>query len=192
MGVSEKPKTSMTKLSLVDLYDELLTSEKVLYDFQTQDLETFSRFVDHSKEVGTKLRQSRESESKKLEDAEAKIFQLEQKVRSLNIQLDEEREIKTDLEIENIKLKKRLQQLQTSLELVNNNCYDSVEDIDKSLDTTEVSEADMTLCSNGGIQDFSAIKLLGEKTLDQNEFFSSSLLTAATPYLLPPMSTRKA
>ena len=49
----------------------------------------------------------------------------------------------------------------------------------------------MTLCSNGGIQDFSAIKLLGEKTLDQNEFFSSSLLTAATPYLLPPMSTRK-
>ena len=70
----------MTKLSLVDMYDELLTSEKVLYDFQTQDLETFSRFVDHSQEVGTKLRQSRESESKKLEDAEAKIFQLEQKV----------------------------------------------------------------------------------------------------------------
>jgi len=190
--ISDKTKNSMTKLSLADMYDELLTSEKVLYDFQTQDLETFSRFVDHSQEVGTKLRQSRESESKKLEDAEAKIFQLEQKVRSLNIQLDEEREIKTDLEIENIKLKKRLQQLQTSLELVNNNCYDStVEDIDKSLDTTEVSEADMTLCSNGGIQDFSAIKLLGEKTLDQNEFFSSSLLTAATPYLLPPMSTRK-
>ena len=45
-------------------------------------------------------------------------------MRSLNIQLDEEHEIKADLEIENIKLKKRIQKLQTSLELVNNNCYD--------------------------------------------------------------------
>ena len=66
----------MTKLSLADLYDDLCTSEKVLYDCQTQDLELFAKFVDHYENVVT----AKKSESKRLKDAESKIFHLEQKV----------------------------------------------------------------------------------------------------------------
>ena len=116
-------------------------------------------------------------------------------MRSLNIQLDEEHEIKADLEIENIKLKKRIQKLQTSLELVNNNCYDvDVEDdVDDHLEMTETSEADTTICSNGGFQDFSSIQLLGEKTLmNQTGLLSSSVYTATTPNLLPLSARRDA
>ena len=113
----------------------------------------------------------------------------------MNIQLNEEHEIKADLEIENIKLKKRIQKLQTSLELVNNNCYDvDVEDeVDDHLEMTETSEADTTICSNGGFQDFSSIQLLGEKTLmNQTGLLSSSVYTATTPNLLPLSARRDA
>lgn len=186
----------MSKLNQrLGLYDDLLISEKVLYDCQTQDLEMFSKFVDYVKDDKKKSKSAKEIEAKKLEDAEAKIFQLEQKVRSLNIQLDEEHEIKADLEIENIKLKKRIQKLQTSLELVNNNCYDvDLEDeVDDHLEMTETSEADTTICSNGGFQDFSSIQLLGEKTLmNQTGLLSSSVYTATTPNLLPLSARRDA
>ena len=43
-----------------------------------------------------------------------------------------------------IKLKKRIQELQTSLKLVNNNCYDvdAEDEVDDHLEMTETSEAD--------------------------------------------------
>ena len=72
---------AMSKLNqLLGLYDELLISEKVLYDCQTQDLEMLSKFVDYVKDDKKKSKSAKEIEAKKLEDAEAKIFQLEQKV----------------------------------------------------------------------------------------------------------------
>ena len=70
----------------------------------------------------------------KMEGAKQKIFNLEQRIRSLNIQLDEERETKADLEIENLQLKKKIDKLQRSLELVNNNCY--VTDVMEESSTT--------------------------------------------------------
>ena len=60
-----------------------------------------------------------------MKEAEAKVFHLHQTIRSLTIQLDEEKEARVDLEIENAKLKKEVTKLKKFMEMLNNNYYDA-------------------------------------------------------------------
>ena len=69
-----------------------------------------------------------------LKEAEAMAFHLHQTIRSLTIQLDEEKEARVDLEIENTKLRKEVTKLKKSMEMLNNNYYDA-----EDLNLSEVS-----------------------------------------------------
>ena len=60
-----------------------------------------------------------------MKEAEAKVFHLHQTIKSLTIQLDEEKEARVDLEIEIIKLRKDVTKLKNSMEMLNNNYYDA-------------------------------------------------------------------
>ena len=143
------------------------------------------------------LEMSRKSQDleAKLKEAEAKAFHLNQTIRSLTIQLDEEKEFRVDLEIENTKLRREITTLKNSMESVNNNCYDA--DL-KDLNLSEVSimseDNDITIV--GGDHDLTIVdednspslqelslsdfKLLSDETLNQNPFSS----TASTTILL--------
>ena len=75
--------------------------------------------------------------SSELEEAKSLVFKLEQKIRILTIQCDEEKEIRVDLEIENIKLKKEIGMLRSTLESINNNVYDA--EFAEDLDFTDIT-----------------------------------------------------
>ena len=75
----------MTTVKLIDVCDELLKNEKILMYDLNQDLEMCLMFAD-------KLKCSQDQFDRKMEEAKRKMFDLEQRIRSLNIQLDEERE----------------------------------------------------------------------------------------------------
>merc|ERR1719435_406678 len=135
----------------------------------------------------------------KLNESEKRNFNLEQEIRTLKIQLEEEKEAKVDLEITNIKLSKDLRKMQTSLESVNNNCYDDVGDLDLS-EVSDVSE-DNNITIIGGdtsdislLHDLSDFEILSDKTLGRSPFYSTASTTALlldTPGTTTPSIVRK-
>merc|ERR1719446_236767 len=135
----------------------------------------------------------------KLNESEKRNFNLEQEIRTLKIQLEEEKEAKVDLEITNIKLSKDLRKLQTSLKSVNNNCYDDVGDLNLS-EVSDVSE-DNNITIIGGdtsdlslLHDLSDFEILSDKTLGRSPFYSTASTTALlldTPGPTTPSIVRK-
>ena len=120
---------------------------------------------------------------------------MEQLVRTLKIQLEEEREANADLDIENIKLKKKIQGLQSSLESVNNNFYGN-EEADKLLMSITDSSMDSEATLLGDDLCSSDIKLLSETTMNKSPLgydsvqSSLSLLTHA-PRLVQGLLPRR-
>merc|ERR1711915_220277 len=104
----------------------------------------------------------------KIKEAEKKIFVLEQLVRTLKIQLEEEQEINADLEIENSKLMKKIQGLQSALESINNNCYGDQE-TDKLLMSATDSSLDSEATLLGDDLSSSDLKLLSETTINSSQ-----------------------
>ena len=173
--VSEK---GMGSLSLVEMYDELRIGEIITRNEIGKD-DLFTMNMLDSLENKSKMT---EDLNLKLKEAERKNFQLEQKIRTLLIQLEEEKEAKVDLEIENIKLRKDLTNLKKSLESINNNCYDDVSDLNLSEVSLVSEDNDITIIGgdNSLVHDLSDFKLLSDETLDHSPFSS----TAATNMLL--------
>merc|ERR1712110_415535 len=136
--VSEK---GMGSLSLVEMYDELRIGEIITRnEIGKEDLFTMNML--DSLEKKSKMT---EDLNLKLKEAERKNFQLEQKIRTLFIQLEEEKEAKVDLEIENIKLRKDLANLKKFLESINNNCYDDMSDLNLSEVSLVSEDNDITI-----------------------------------------------
>jgi len=157
-------------MTLISIFDEMVKNEKILQD-QNQDLHMLIKMtkltVESSKRRNNKL-------NGKLKEAEKKIFNLEQLVRTLKIQLEEERETNADLDIDNIKLKKKIQALQSSLESVNNNCYRDEETEKLLISTTDSSmESEATLL--GDELCLSEIRLLSETTMNSSPLYDASV-----------------
>lgn len=168
----------MGSLSLVEMYDELRIAEMITRnEMKTDELFTMNMMASLEK----KSRMT-EDLNVKLKEAETKSFHLKQKIRTLTIQLDEEKEAKVDLEIENLKLRKDLAKLKKSLESMNNNCYDDVSDLNLSEVSIFSEDNDITIIGgdNSIMHDLSDFKLLTDETLDHSPFSS----TAATNVLL--------
>lgn len=116
----------------------------------------------------------------KIKEAEKKIFDLEQIVRTLKIQLEEEQEINADLDIENSKLKKKIQGLQFALEVINN-CYGD-QDTDKLLMSTTDSSLDSEATLLGDDLSSSDLKLLSETTINSSRLgLDSTTILTSTP-----------
>lgn len=171
----------MGSLSLTEKYDELRIGEKIIQNEMRKD-EMY--MINLMNSLEKKSRMTKELHEK-LKEAEKKSFHLEQKIRTLTIQLDEEKEAKVDLEIENIKLRKDLTKLKKSLESVNNNCYEDVNDLNLS-EVSDISE-DKDITIIGGdtsdlslLHELSDFRLLSDETLDHSPFSS----TASTNVLL--------
>ena len=178
--------------TLLEMYDELRISEKIYLNEIGKDEDYLLKALERTKKTAPRKSQDLKA---KLKEAEAKAFHLNQTIRSLTIQLDEEKEFRVDLEIENTKLRKEITTLKNSMESVNNNCYDA--DL-KDLNLSEVSimseDNDITIV--GGDHDLTIVdednspslqelslsdfKLLSDETLNQNPFSS----TASTTILL--------
>ena len=178
--------------TLLEMYDELRISEKIYLNEIGKDEDYLLKALERTKKTAPRKSQDLKA---KLKEAEAKAFHLNQTIRSLTIQLDEEKEFRVDLEIENTKLRKEITTLKKSMESVNNNCYDA--DL-KDLNLSEVSimseDNDITIV--GGDHDLTIVdednspslqelslsdfKLLSDETLNQNPFSS----TASTTILL--------
>jgi len=124
-------------MTLLQIFDEMVKNEKILQD-QNQDLHMLIKITNMTLESSKRKNNKLDG---KIKEAEKKIFVLEQLVRTLKIQLEEEREINADLDIENSKLKKKIQGLQSALESINNNCYGD-QDTDKLLMSTTDSSLD--------------------------------------------------
>ena len=103
--------------------------------------------------------------SSELEEAKSLVFKLEQKIRILTIQCDEEKEIRVDLEIENIKLKKEIGMLRSTLESINNNVYDA--EFAEDLDLTDITGADETL-QDLGVLHLDSIPILSDNTMNRS------------------------
>jgi len=157
-------------MTLISIFDEMVRNEKILQD-QNQDLHMLIKMtkltVESSKRRNNKL-------NGKLKEAEKKIFNLEQLVRTLKIQLEEERETNADLDIDNIKLKKKIQALQSSLESVNNNCYGD-EETDKLLMSTTDSSMESEATLLGDDLCLSEIRLLSETTMNSSPLYDASV-----------------
>jgi len=168
----------MGSLSLVEMYDELRIGEMITRN----EMKTDELFTINMLDSLDKKSRMTEDLADKLKEAEKKSFHLNQKIRTLTIQLDEEKEAKVDLEIENIKLRKDLAKLKKSLESMNNNCYDDVSDLDLSEVSLISEDNDITIIGgdNSLLHDLSDFRLLSDETLDHSPFSS----TAATNMLL--------
>ena len=156
----------MNSFSLLEFYDELLAEESILFE-KGKDSEYFYDYV-------TSL-QTHEAQKKTtatispLEDqlSSQLVFKLEQKIRILTIQCDEEKEIRVDLEIENIKLKKEIGILRSTLESINNNVYD--EEFADDLDLADITGADETLQDLGHSQlELDSIPVLSDETMNKS------------------------
>jgi len=167
-------------MTLLNIFDEMVKNEKILQD-QNQDLQMLLKMTNLTLE-------SSKSKNNKLygtiKDAEKKIFNLEQLVRTLKIQLEEERETNADLDIENIKLKKKIKGLQSSLESVNNNDYGD-EETDKLLMSNTDSSLDSEVTLLGDEFGLSHIKLLSDTTMNSSPLgFESSTILTSTPAIV--------
>ena len=178
--------------TLLEMYDELRISEKIYLNEIGKDEDYLLKALERTKKTAPRKSQDLKA---KLKEAEAKARHLNQTIRSLKIQLEEEMEARVDLEIENTKLRKEVTTLKKSMESVNNNCYDA--DL-KDLNLSEVSimseDNDITIVggdhdlttvdedNSPSLQEFSLsdFKLLSDETLNQNPFSS----TASTTILL--------
>ena len=105
--------------TLLEMYDELRISEKIYLNEIGKDEDYLLKALERTKKTAPRKSQDLKA---KLKEAEAKAFHLNQTIRSLTIQLDEEKEFRVDLEIENTKLRKEITTLKNSMESVNNNC----------------------------------------------------------------------
>ena len=181
--------------TLLEMYDELRISEKIYLNEIGKDEDYLLKALERTKKTAPKESRKSQDLEAKLKEAEAKARHLNQTIRSLKIQLEEEMEARVDLEIENTKLRKEVTTLKKSMESVNNNCYDA--DL-KDLNLSEVSimseDNDITIV--GGDHDLTIVdednspslqelslsdfKLLSDETLNQNPFSS----TASTTILL--------
>jgi len=157
--------------SMTEMYKDLQNDQKILQNELRKDDLVIMNVV----ETMTKLSKDY---SVKLKEAESKNFHLEQKIRSLRIELDEEKEAKVDLEIENLKMRKDLTKLRKSLEAVNNNVYDDIKDLNLS-EVSDISEEDPNITIRGGdnsdlslLHELSDFRLLSDKTLALSPFFS--------------------
>ena len=181
--------------TLLEMYDELRISEKIYLNEIGKDEDYLLKALERTKKTAPKESRKSQDLEAKLKEAEAKARHLNQTIRSLKIQLEEEMEARVDLEIENTKLRKEVTTLKKSMESVNNNCYDA--DL-KDLNLSEVSimseDNDITIVggdhdlttvnedNSPSLQEFSLsdFKLLSDETLNQNPFSS----TASTTILL--------
>jgi len=166
-------------MTLISIFDEMVRNEKILQD-QNQDLHMLIKMtnltLESSKRKNTTL-------NGKLKEAEKRIFDLEQLVRTLKIQLEEERETNADLDIENIKLRKKIQALQSSLESVNNNFYGD-EETDKLLMSSTESSMDSEATLLGDDLCLSEIKLLSETTMNSSPLYDASVVITSTPAIV--------
>ena len=168
-------------MSLLSIFDEMVENEKILHD-QNQDLQMLIKMTNFTFE-SSKRRNDKLNGS--LKEADKKIRNLEQLVRTLKIQLEEEREANADLDIENIKLKKKIQGLQSSLESVNNNFYGN-EEADKLLMSITDSSMDSEATLLGDDLCSSDIKLLSETTMNKSPlgYDSTTIWTTSTPAIV--------
>ena len=175
--------------TLLEMYDELRISEKIYLNEIGKDEDYLLKALERTKKTAPKESRKSQDLKAKLKEAEAKARHLNQTIRSLKIQLEEEMEARVDLEIENTKLRKEVTTLKKSMESVNNNCYDA--DL-KDLNLSEVSimseDNDITIV--GGDHDLTTVnednspslqelslsdfKLLSDETLNQNPFSSTA------------------
>ena len=182
------------KKSLVDLYDELIVQEKILFQGGLEDLDITHHLAEALSSSRLKSGDKEEDHSQKLDEANQMILRLEQQVRVLTIQLEEEKHANVDLEIENTKLKKQNANLMTSLESINNNCYDDESLLqDSKLDRFIDLElgADVTLVEESEADekdDMSLTPILGDVTMMKNSFLGPA---PPTPSLLFPPSLMK-
>ena len=170
----------MKMKSMTEMYKDLQNDHKILQNELRKDDLVIMNVV----ETMTKMSKDY---SVKLKEAESKNFHLEQKIRSLRIELDEEKEAKVDLEIENIKMRKDLTKLRKSLESVNNNVYDDIKDLNLS-EVSDISEEDPNITIRGGdnsdlslLHELSDFRLLSDKTLALSPFFLASDTNALVP-----------
>ena len=143
--------------TLIDVFDDLFENDKRLLSNQNQDLEMCQIFFEK-----LKIKLSQDQTTKKLQKNThlEQIFHLEQKIRSLSIQLEEERELKIELEIENFQLKKKINQLKRSLESVNNNSY--VSDVkDNYCQLRESSELEPENTTSSSSDEGNEVQLFG-------------------------------
>ena len=180
----------MNSFSLLDFYDELIAQESILYE-KGEDLEYFYDYATslktHVAQKKTTATHSHEDQlSSQLEETRSLMFKLEQKIRILTIQCDEEKEMRVDLEIENIKLKKEIGMLRSTLESINNNVYD--EEFADDLDLTDVTGADETL-QDLGLSQLDSIPILSDSTMNRSPLLSVTMTQASIVKETP--ATRK-
>jgi len=181
------------------MYDELRIQEKILQNELRKDDMVMLNMMESMIGQSSIMSEKTEDLNAKLKEAENRNFNLEQEIRTLKIQLEEEKEAKVDLEIQNIKMRKDLRKLQTSLESVNNNCYDDVNDLNFS-DVSDMSEDNNITIIGGDASDFSLLHdlsdfdILSDKTLGRSPFFSTAGTTALlldSPSPTTPRTVRK-
>ena len=176
----------MNSFSLLEFYDELIAAESILYE-KGKDLENFYDYATalktHAAQKKTTATHSllEDQLTSQLEETKSLVFKLEQKIRILTIQCDEEKETRVDLEIENIKLKKEIRMLRSTLESINNNVYD--EEFADDLDLTDIAGADETL------QDLDSIQILSDSTMNRSPLLSVTMTPA--PIVMETPVTRK-
>ena len=179
--------------TLLEMYDSLRIGEKIYLNEIGKDEEHLLNALELMKRTATIETKKSKDLKFKLKEVEAKSFHLHQTIRSLTIQLDEEKEARVDLEIENTKLRKEVTKLKKSMESVNNNCYDAdLNDLHLSQVSVMSEDPDITIV--GGDNDLTIVdedspsllesslsdfKLLSDETLNQNPFS-----TASTTFLL--------
>jgi len=181
------------------MYDELRIQEKILQNELRKDDMVMINMMESMIGQSSIMSEKTEDFNAKLKEAENRNFNLEQEIRTLKIQLEEEKEAKVDLEIQNIKLRKDLRKMQTSLESVNNNCYDDVNDLNLS-EVSDMSE-DNNITIIGGdtsdlslLHDLSDFDILSDQTLGRSPFFNTASTTALlldTPGPTTPSIVRK-
>jgi len=135
-------------MTLLQIFDEMVKNEKILQD-QNQDLHMLIKITNMTLESSKRKNNKLDG---KIKEAEKKIFDLEQIVRTLKIQLEEEQEINAYLNIENSKLKKIIQGFQSALESINNNWYGDQETDKLLMSTTDSSlDSEATLLGDDGL-----------------------------------------
>ena len=177
----------LSSKSLVEIFDDLQSNAKILFEEGRRDTELISHMVEVVE--GSRVQEAQRSEecSDQLDEANKRIRQLEQKIRTLTIQLEEEKGINVDLEIENIKLRKQITHLKVTLESVNNNCYDDSL-MDSKLETSLDSEANSTIVACPNVlsgQDLSSFPLLSDQSLMKGSFLAPK--TPTTPMSAFPL-----
>jgi len=166
-------------MTLLQIFDEMVKNEKILQD-QNQDLHMLIKITNMTLESSKRKNNKLDG---KIKEAEKKIFDLEQIVRTLKIQLEEEQEINADLDIENSKLKKKIQGLQFALEVINN-CYGD-QDTDKLLMSTTDSSLDSEATLLGDDLSSSDLKLLSETTINSSRLgLDSTTILTSTPAIV--------